>query len=312
MKKSIFLGILSAFFFSFTFILNSKMNISGGSFIWSASLRYIFMLPILYIIMIVRNECSDVIQDILKRPSKWILWSTVGFGFFYAPLCFSSVYSPSWVISATWQITIVAGAILSPLFYKEIKTHGEVKRQRNSIPKKSLLMSLIILIGVFLIQFQQSKTVDLSKSFIGIIAIIIAAFAYPLGNRKMMEVCNGKFNTFQRVFGMTMASMPFWIILSIFGVVKNGFPQQNQVVQALLVAIFSGVIATVLFFKATDLVRDDSSKIAVVETTQAGEVVFTIVGEILVLNGAIPSPLAGVGIALVIVGMVLNSLVSDN
>ncbi|EDS76210.1 conserved membrane protein YjlA [Clostridium botulinum C str. Eklund] len=312
MKKSIFLGMLSAFFFSFTFILNSKMNISGGSFIWSASLRYIFMLPILYIIMIVRNECSDVIQDILKRPSKWILWSTVGFGFFYAPLCFSSVYSPSWVISATWQITIVAGAILSPLFYKEIKTHGEVKRQRNSIPKKSLLMSLIILIGVFLIQFQQSKTVDLSKSFIGIIAIIIAAFAYPLGNRKMMEVCNGKFNTFQRVFGMTMASMPFWIILSIFGVVKNGFPQQKQVVQALLVAIFSGVIATVLFFKATDLVRDDSSKIAVVETTQAGEVVFTIVGEILVLNGAIPSPLAGVGIALVIVGMVLNSLVSDN
>ncbi|WP_085829272.1 multidrug resistance efflux transporter family protein [Clostridium massiliodielmoense] len=312
MKKSIFLGMLSAFFFSFTFILNSKMNISGGSFIWSASLRYIFMLPILYIIMIARNECSYVIQDILKRPSKWILWSTVGFGFFYAPLCFSSVYSPSWVISATWQITIVAGAILSPLFYKEIKTHGEVKRQRNSIPKKSLLMSLIILIGVFLIQFQQSKTVDLSKSFIGIIAIIIAAFAYPLGNRKMMELCNGKFNTFQRVFGMTMASMPFWIILSIFGVVKNGFPQQNQVVQALLVAIFSGVIATVLFFKATDLVRNDSSKIAVVETTQAGEVIFTIVGEILVLNGDIPSTIAGVGIALVIVGMVLNSLVSDN
>lgn len=235
-----------------------------------------------------------------------------GIWFFYAPLCFSSVYSPSWVISATWQITIVAGAILSPLFYKEIKTHGEVKRQRNSIPKKSLLMSLIILIGVFLIQFQQSKTVDLSKSFIGIIAIIIAAFAYPLGNRKMMELCNGKFNTFQRVFGMTMASMPFWIILSIFGVVKNGFPQQNQVVQALLVAIFSGVIATVLFFKATDLVRNDSSKIAVVETTQAGEVIFTIVGEILVLNGDIPSTIAGVGIALVIVGMVLNSLVSDN
>ncbi|KEH91357.1 membrane protein [Clostridium novyi A str. BKT29909] len=311
MKKSIFLGVMSAFFFSFTFVLNSKMNISGGSFIWSASLRYIFMVPILYIIMILKKECNDVIKDILKRPKDWIIWSTVGFGFFYAPLCFSSIYSPSWVVSATWQITIVAGAILSPLFYKKIKTNEGIKRERNKIPKKSLFMSFIILIGVFIIQFQQVGNIDFCKNLIGIIAIIIAAFAYPLGNRKMMEVCDGKFNTFQRVFGMTIASMPFWIILSIFGVIKTGFPQQNQVVQALLVAIFSGIIATVLFFKATDLVREDSSKIAVVETTQAGEVVFTIIGEVLVLNGTMPSFIAGVGIVLVIIGMMLNSLVSD-
>ena len=51
MKKAFSLGLLAAFFFSFTFILNSQMNISGGSWIWSASLRYLFMFPILFIIV---------------------------------------------------------------------------------------------------------------------------------------------------------------------------------------------------------------------------------------------------------------------
>ena len=56
MKKAFSLGLLAAFFFSFTFILNSQMNISGGSWVWSASLRYLFMLPILFIILLLKKE----------------------------------------------------------------------------------------------------------------------------------------------------------------------------------------------------------------------------------------------------------------
>ena len=48
MKKALFLGILSSLFFAFTFILNKQMNLSGSLWSWSASLRYIFMLPILF------------------------------------------------------------------------------------------------------------------------------------------------------------------------------------------------------------------------------------------------------------------------
>ena len=51
MKKSLFLGVLSSLFFAFTFILNKQMNNSGGLWSWSASLRYIFMLPILFVIL---------------------------------------------------------------------------------------------------------------------------------------------------------------------------------------------------------------------------------------------------------------------
>ena len=39
MKRILGLGILSSFFFAFTFILNRSMNLSGGYWIWSASLR---------------------------------------------------------------------------------------------------------------------------------------------------------------------------------------------------------------------------------------------------------------------------------
>ena len=66
MTKAFILGIAASFFFAFTFILNQQMNLSGGSWLWSSSLRYIFMLPILLIIMITKNQLTDVLKDIIK------------------------------------------------------------------------------------------------------------------------------------------------------------------------------------------------------------------------------------------------------
>lgn len=136
MKKALTYGIGSAFFFSFTFILNRSMNISGGSWIWSSSLRYIFMLPILFFIVLTKNQLIDVLKSIINSPIKWILWSTVGFGLFYAPLSFASEYGASWLVAGTWQITIIAGALMSPLFFKYIKTESGIVKVRNKIPKK--------------------------------------------------------------------------------------------------------------------------------------------------------------------------------
>lgn len=68
------------------------MNLSGGSWIWSASLRYFFMLPILFIIVSTKGQLAEVLEDIIKKPMNWIIWSTIGFGLFYAPLCLASVY----------------------------------------------------------------------------------------------------------------------------------------------------------------------------------------------------------------------------
>lgn len=311
MKKAILFGIGASLFFSLTFILNRQINIEGGSWIWSSSLRYIFMLPILFIIMILNNQLNPVIKDIFKRPIQWIIWSTVGFGLFYAPLSFASEYGASWLVAGTWQITIVAGAIMTPLFTKKIEVGKNVVYVRNSIPKKSLMMSSITLLGIFIMMFEEAKDISIGRTFLIIMPVVIAAFAYPLGNRKMMEVCKNEFTTFQRVFGMTLCSIPFWLFISIWGTIIVGLPSKGQVVQSFIVAMFSGVIATILFFKATDMVSNNAHKIAIIESTQAGEVIFTLLGGIFILNDKIPTTIGIVGIILVVIGMVLNSIIKS-
>ena len=142
------------------------------------------------------------------------------------------------------------------------------------------------------------------------VAIVIAAFSYPLGNRKMMGVCGDRFSAIQRVFGMTLCSIPFWLICGSTAMIHAGLPSIGQMVQSLCVAVFSGVVATVLFFKATDLVRENPKQLAVIEATQSGEVIFTLLLGVIVLHDSIPSPISFVGIALIVLGMILNSLVS--
>lgn len=304
----ILLGILAAFFFAFTFVLNQSMELSGGSWIWSASLRYLFMVPFLLAIVAARGNLKPVIHSIKQNPFPWFLWSFVGFVLFYAPLTYAAAFSPGWLIAATWQITIISGALLSPLFYERTMTNEGLVTVRAKIPFKGLGMSVIILAGILLMQLEHARHLPFKMVLLGVIPVLIASFAYPLGNRKMMEVTNGNLDAYQRVLGMTLASLPFWLLLSLYGLLTVGSPTTNQSFQSLLVAITSGVIATVLFFKATDLVRGNMQKLAAVEATQAMEVLFALAGEFLILAMPLPSTLSWVGITLVMLGMALHSL----
>ncbi|MET3695856.1 putative multidrug resistance efflux transporter [Bacillus oleivorans] len=310
--RPLILGIISAFFFAFTFVLNASMEVSGGSWIWSASLRYIFMIPFLLLIVIARGNLRPLLDEMKKNTGNWMIWSFVGFGLFYAPLCFAAAYSPGWLIAGTWQITIVSGIILTPLFYETIQTnHGPPIHIRGKIPYKGLMMSLIVLAGIFLMQFEHAEKLTMSSFLFGFIPVLVASFAYPLGNRKMMEVCEGRLDAYQRVLGMTLASLPLWGVLSLYGLFTVGPPSTGQSLQSLLVAICSGVIATVLFFKATDLVRGNMQKLAAVEATQSMEVLFALIGEIIVLSIALPTALSWFGIFTVIIGIILHSYVSN-
>lgn len=144
---------------------------------------------------------------------------------------------------------------------------------------------------------------------LGTVPVIIAAFAYPLGNRKMMQVTNGSLDAYQRILGMIICSIPFWILLSGFGLfVEKSSPARSQYLQTFVVAIFSGVIATVLFFTATDKVSNDETSLAAVEATQSAEVLFALTGEVLLLNAHLPGAVSFIGIGLVITGMVLHSI----
>lgn len=295
MKKAFFIGILASFFFAFTFVLNRSMNLSGGYWMWSACLRYLFMLPMLAALFFFSGGMGETLREVRRRPWPWLLWSTVGFGMFYAPLTFGSTFGESWLAAATWQLTIVAGVLLTPF-------------SGRKIPKKNLAWSCLILVGVILLQIPNMQQMELRTMFMTLAPILVAAFSYPLGNRKIMEICPKEISTLQRVFAMTLCSIPFWLILSAYAAWVQGMPSADQTIQSLLVAAFSGVAATVLFFKATDMVNGNYRQLAVVEATQSGEVIFTLLGGILLLGDAVPPEVGLAGILVIVLGMVGNSL----
>ncbi|WP_101842313.1 multidrug resistance efflux transporter family protein [Halobacillus sp. Marseille-P3879] len=301
--KEIMIGITASMFFAVTFILNRSMELDGGSWLWSSSLRFFFMLPFLLLIVLVRGNGKQVLQEMTGRPLPWLVWGTVGFGLFYAPLTYAASYGPGWLVAGTWQMTIVAGTLLAPLFF--VTNGGE--KARNKIEVRALCISLFILLGVVLIQLPQAEQLNLGQIAAGILPVVLAAFAYPLGNRKMMEHCGSRLDTFQRVLGMTITSLPLWIILSTYGLLTVGAPSSEQLLQTFIVGICSGVIATTLFFIATDRVRTHQGKLAAVEATQSTQVLFVMLGEVVLLSSPLPGGLAALGLFIIIAGMVLHS-----
>ncbi|KPL81503.1 DMT family transporter [Herpetosiphon geysericola] len=303
--RALFLGLLASLFFASTFVLNRLMELAGGHWLWSASLRYLFMLVPLLAIVAWRGKLGLVLHELRQQPWQWMWWSSIGFGLFYAPLCFAAKYAPAWLVASTWQITIIAGALVAPLLQAKSAPNQAAWHWR------SLAISGLILAGVAVIQLQHAATIGWREVLLGFMPVVIAAFAYPLGNRAMMQLCGQRLATFERVLGMTIASLPFWLILAGVAATTVGWPSASQLGQSLLVALLAGVIATVLFFKATDLAQHHQGQLAAVEATQAGEVVFALVGEIVVLNSPAPSDLTLVGIGVIIIGMVLHSWFSD-
>ncbi|MEK1832319.1 multidrug resistance efflux transporter family protein [Priestia megaterium] len=122
------------------------------------------------------------------------------------------------------------------------------QKVRGSIPLKTLGISTFILAGVILMQVKEAENITLSQFVLGFLPVVMAAFLYPLGNRKMMEVCKGKLDTFQRVLGMAIGSIPLSIIYAIYGFYTTGMPTAPQFSQAFILAMSSGVIATMTFF----------------------------------------------------------------
>nr|WP_309100113.1 multidrug resistance efflux transporter family protein [Fredinandcohnia onubensis] len=310
--KAILIGIVSSLFFAVTFILNRSMELSGGSWLWSSSLRYFFMVPFLIGIVLIRGNMRELLHELKTNPVTWILWSTIGFGLFYAPLTFAAASGPGWLVAGTWQFVIIAGLLVVPFFYKTIETKNGMQRVREKIPVKGLIFSSLIFIGIILIQLQAANEgIGMEMFLVGILPVVVAAFAYPLGNRKMMQHCNNNFDTFQRVLGMTLASTPFWLIIAGIGGATVGLPSKDQVFQSFIVGISSGIIATVLFFFATELVKHDQSKLAAVEATQATQIIFVIFGEVLLLSAPMPTMYSFIGLFMIAGGMVLHSLFSN-
>lgn len=109
-------------------------------------------------------------------------------------------------------------------------------------------------------------------------------------------------NAFNKVWLMTLGSLPFWLILGL--VVRPDMPDTSQLFNTLLVALLAGVGATSIFLYAREK-AETSSEVAGVDATQASEVIFALIGGMLLLNNAMPPAMGLLGIGLIIIGLIL-------
>ena len=297
------IGIIAGLFFSSTFILNRMMSLEGGHWVWSACLRYAYMILFLLVGLSLFQGIKSPIRLFrlyLKHWKFWTIAGSIGFGGFYALICFSADHAPGWVVATTWQLTIIA-------------TLAVLMGFGRSFPKKIWLFSSIVFLGVLMVNLSHVEMSTTKELLMGAFPVLGAAFCYPTGNQLVWEAKNGnKYlpdindplleNPFNKVLLLSLGSVPFWILL--VAIQAPPLPSPGQLINTALVALFSGIIATSLFLFARNKARS-ASELAAVDATQSSEVIFAMTGEILILSSPLPSGMAIAGIMLVFTGLAL-------
>ncbi|MCK4508861.1 MAG: multidrug resistance efflux transporter family protein [Desulfuromonadales bacterium] len=302
MLRLMLLGLVAGMFFSATFIFNRAISLEGGHWYWSAALRYLYMVLFLGAgIRVCKGGAylRRVLSEFQRHWKFWIVSGSIGFGGFYALICFAADHSPGWVVATTWQMTIIATLFVLKLFGK-------------TFSKKIWLYSAIVFIGVFLVNISEVESESIMTLLLGASPVLVAAFLYPLGNQLVWEAKHGRKglpgvdaklldNAFAKVFLLSIGSIPFWILL--FPFTDATIPSHGQLVNVALVALFSGVIATSLFLSARNG-ADNASKLAAVDATQSSEVVFALAGEVLFLQASLPNMTGTFGMLVACVGLI--------
>ena len=301
------IALASALFFTCTYVLNRAAATGGGHWAWTATLRYLITLPLMAAMMLAMPRSGGmkpVWRAIRAHPGPWLLWSGIGFVLFYLLLSYAAASGPSWLVAGTFQLTVIAGMLCAPFLYRDT---------RARIPLPALVAGIVVVCGVLLMQVGYGGGRLDRAAWIALIAVAVSAFAYPLGNRGLLlhlERAGIELDATQRVFGMTLASQPLWWAVAAFALAKTGVPSTGQVMFAAGVALGAGVIATVLFFQATGMVRNDPTALAAAEAMQAAEILFATLIGALWLGEAWPQGRALWGALVVIAGIVAFSIVA--
>ena len=196
------------------------------------------------------------------------------------------------------------------------------------VPLRGLIFSLLIFAGIVLVNVESAASSPAQDILRGVLPVLIAAFAYPLGMQMVWEArhvgAREASSTekptpilarwmpaithevvdqpFARVLLLVLGSLPWWILL--VAITRPSPPSPGQLVNTLLVALLSGVVATVLFMQARHWARS-SYELAAVDSTQSTEVVWSVLGEVLLLGGAMPGVWGVAGIGMTLAGLVL-------
>ena len=299
---AVLIALGSALFFTLTYVLNRSTANEGGHWAWTAALRYFITLPLM--IPLIRGRWRSLWNAMRKHPKAWLSYSALGFVVFYMLLAYAANSGPSWLVAGSFQFTVIAGMLCAPFLYRDA---------RRKVPLAAWGVGFLILAGVMLMQFAHADGGLGRAAWIALACVLGSAVLYPLGNRLLLlhlERTDEQLDATQRVFGMTLASQPLWLLVAIYAFSQAGAPSSSQVVMAAGVALSAGVIATILFFKATGLVRDNPTALAAAEAMQAAELIFASLLGVLFLHEAWPRGGALVGGVMIIIGIVLFAWVA--
>ncbi|SKB76995.1 multidrug resistance efflux transporter family protein [Luteibacter sp. 22Crub2.1] len=302
--QAVAIALLSALFFTLTYVLNRAVVSGGGHWQWAVILRYLITLPLLAAVLPFQGGLGSLTRELRAHTRTWLIWSSIGFVLFGLPLTWAASSGPSWLVAGSFQTTVLAGPLLAPFIYRDERARWHVG---------ALSIGALIVIGVMLLQFGNARGSLDASAWLAVGAVVLAAFAYPLGNRKILlhlERTGTRLGAVQRVFGMTLASWPLWILLAVATWFSIGPPSWREIWLAGGVALSSGVIATVLFFHATEMVGRQPTALAGVEAMQAAELLFATVIGVIFLHEAVPGPMAAIGAVAIIVGIALFAWVS--
>ena len=333
MGKMIVWGLIASAFFSTSFVLYQLMSVQGGHWFWSASFRCFFMWLLLSVFILLQNKLnpSKLLELCKLFGSHWQFWCVtggIGLGT-YGLLAFAADYAQGWVIAATYLFTVVASLVVLSFF-------------GQSFQKKVIVYSVIVFIGVVLANVGEGLRHSTSQGtdwhallLFGALPAFIASFCFPLGNQLIWQAAQPKgdsthhtdaiskaannetskllqkvpqvtspllSNPLHKVWLMSLGSLPMWLVLGFM--VQPPAPSVSQITISFLVALMAGVLGTTTFLHARSLAKQPH-QLAAVDATQGSEIIFALLGGMLLLHTPMPSGLSFVGIALVIIGLVL-------
>ena len=334
MGKMIVWGLIASAFFSTSFVLYQLMSVQGGHWFWSASFRCFFMWLLLSVFILLQNKLnpSKLLELCKLFASHWQFWCVtggIGLGT-YGLLAFAADYAQGWVIAATYLFTVVASLVVLSFF-------------GQSFQKKVIVYSVIVFIGVVLANVGEGLRHSTSQGtdwhallLFGALPAFIASFCFPLGNQLIWQAAQPKkgtthhtnemskvtselatskllqkvpqvtspllSNPLHKVWLMSLGSLPMWLVLGFM--VQPPAPSVSQMTISFLVALMAGVLGTTTFLHARSLAKQPQ-QLAAVDATQGSEIIFALLGGMLLLHTPMPSGLSFVGIALVIIGLVL-------
>ncbi|MFD0792046.1 multidrug resistance efflux transporter family protein [Mucilaginibacter litoreus] len=284
------LAALSSAFMSTGMIVNSLLEGQGMSWTWTASLRFLLLLPMLVGVVASRKRLLPLLAALRSLPLAFLLWGNLGFGGFYTLLVCATHFLPAWLVTAAFMTTILTGLLLAPLIYRD---------HRAVVPRRALALALGLLACLALMEFDQLQHMHYSWwAVIGLLLAFLAAVLWPLCNRMLLlrlEARRLKLDPLQRSLGMTLGSLPVLITLAVYAYVQSGLPGKVQLAGSLSAAFFAGLIGCVLFFKALNLTQRQPMAMAAVEAMQVLVIFFTLLGESLVRQLRPPGPWALAG-----------------